>query len=58
VAAAREGQRKKRIASVREKLQGCKTLGDAYRLGVADGYNRGWKQGRRDSHKVAVRSVA
>ena len=47
VAAAREGQRRKRVAIVKAKLAGCKTLGDAYRLGVADGYNRGWNAGLR-----------
>ena len=47
VAAAREGQRKKRVALVKAKLAGCKTLGAAYRLGVEDGYNRGWAAGVR-----------
>ncbi len=51
VNASMKARRPKLIASLRNELLQCKTLGDAYRLGYTKGYRCGWQ--KRDRRKVA-----
>lgn len=54
----------RRPSKVSAKLAGCKTLGEAYRLGFRDGYGLGWhrrNRGRRtpvhDAHDASRRTA-
>ena len=53
VAAGREAQRRKRIATLKAKLAGVRTLGEAYRLGYQAGYQWGWAVSRRRPRSAA-----
>jgi hypothetical protein len=39
--------RQQYVERVKRRLQGCRTLGDAYRLGYATGYRAGWTRVER-----------
>jgi hypothetical protein len=53
VVAAQAASLALRAARVRDKLAGCRTLGDAYRMGFRYGYTLGWQRARGRQERVA-----
>ena len=49
MAKATAASRANRVARLKKTLADCKTLGEAYRKGVAHGYSLGWHTHRRNN---------
>ncbi len=46
-------RRPRNVARLAEQIKGCKTLGDAYRLGFKKGYGQGYQAAERKRKRAA-----